>query len=151
MALLKRRSLAIPSCITSRLRGQAPMFLTRVFFARAKKFRPSTFAAMVALRSSGAGWVEAAETIASKSGLPIAARVIGPGGDAEDVYGDWARLRETNEDGCLLVRPDQYVAFRVANSASNATAVLQDALSQILSHQTTLKAQPAQPLTVGAK
>jgi 2,4-dichlorophenol 6-monooxygenase len=100
---------------------------------------------------SGAGWVEAAEKIASKSGLPIAARVIGPGGHAEDVYGDWARLRETNEDGCLLVRPDQYVAFRAANAASNATAVLEEALSQVLGHQTTLKAQPARPLTVGAK
>jgi 2,4-dichlorophenol 6-monooxygenase len=100
---------------------------------------------------SGAGWVEAAETIASKSGLPIAARVIGPGGHAEDVYGDWARLRETNEGGCLLVRPDQYVAFRAANAASNPTAVLEDALSQVLGHQTTLKARPTRPLTVGAK
>ena len=100
---------------------------------------------------SGAGWVEAAEKIASKSGLPIAARVIGPGADAEDVYGDWARLRETNEDGCVLVRPDQYVAFRAANAASNATAVLEDALSQVLGHQTTLKARPARPLTVGCK
>ena len=100
---------------------------------------------------SGAGWVEAAEKIASRSGLPIAARVIGPSADAEDVYGDWARLRESNEDGCLLVRPDQYVAFRAANAASNATAVLEDALSQILDHQIKLKAAPVRPLTVGAK
>lgn len=99
----------------------------------------------------GVSWVEAAEKIASKSDLPIAARVIGPGGHAEDVYGDWARLRETNEDGCLLVRPDQYVAFRAANAASNATAVLEDALSQVLGHQATVKAQPARPLAVGAK
>jgi 2,4-dichlorophenol 6-monooxygenase len=105
---------------------------------------------MVLTGISGAGWVQAAEKIASKSGLPIAARVIGPGADAEDVYGDWARLRETNEDGCVLVRPDQYVAFRAAKAVSNATAVLEDALSQILGHQTPLKAQPARVL-VGAK
>ena len=131
------------------------MFLTRAFFARAKKFRPSNFAAMVALRSSPESPVQAGsrplKKIASKSGLPIAARVIGPGADAEDVYGDWARLRETNEDGCLLVRPDQYVAFRAANAASNATAVLEDALSRVLGHQTTLKARRARPLAVGAK
>jgi 2,4-dichlorophenol 6-monooxygenase len=100
---------------------------------------------------SGAAWVAAVEKIASKSGLPIAARVIGPGADAEDVYGDWARLRETSEDGCLLVRPDHYVALRAANAASNATAVLEDGLCQILGHQNALKAQPARPIAVGAK
>jgi 2,4-dichlorophenol 6-monooxygenase len=100
---------------------------------------------------TGAGWVAAAEKIASKSGLPIAARVIGPSEDAEDVYGDWARLREINEDGCLLLRPDQYVAFRAANAASNATAVLDDALSQVLGHQTTSKGRPARPAVVSAK
>jgi 2,4-dichlorophenol 6-monooxygenase len=100
---------------------------------------------------SGAAWVAAVEKIASKSGLPIAAHVIGPGADAEDVYGDWARLRETSEDGCLLVRPDHYVALRAANAARNATAVLEDALSQILGHQNALKAQPARPIAVGAK
>jgi 2,4-dichlorophenol 6-monooxygenase len=100
---------------------------------------------------SGAGWVEAVEKIASKSGLPITARVIGPGADAEDVYGDWARLREVNEDGCLLVRPDQYVSFRAANAADNATAVLEDALFQVLGYRETLKAQPARQMAVGAE
>jgi 2,4-dichlorophenol 6-monooxygenase len=100
---------------------------------------------------SGAAWVQAAEKIASKSGLPIAARVIGPGAVAEDVYGDWTRLRETNEDGCLLVRPDQYVAFRAAKAASNATAILEDALLQILGRQVASKRKPARPLTVAAR
>jgi 2,4-dichlorophenol 6-monooxygenase len=100
---------------------------------------------------SGAAWVEAAEKIASRSGLPIAAQVIGPGADAEDIYGDWARLRETDEDGCLLVRPDQYVAFRAEKSAGSASAVLENALSHILARQKTSEAQSALPLTVAAK
>jgi 2,4-dichlorophenol 6-monooxygenase len=100
---------------------------------------------------SGAAWVEAAEKIASESPLPITVRVIGPGAHAEDIYGDWARLRETNEDGCLLVRPDQYVAFRAAKAVSNAAVVFENALSQILGRHTAPKAQPVQPLAVAAK
>ena len=70
---------------------------------------------------SGAAWAETARTIAAKGGLPLVGRVIGPGADAEDIYGDWSRLRETQEDGCLLVRPDGYVAFR-AHAAVNDPA-----------------------------
>jgi hypothetical protein len=32
--------------------------------------------------------------------------------DYEDVYSDWARRREVEEDGCVLVRPDRFVAWR---------------------------------------
>jgi hypothetical protein len=28
------------------------------------------------------------------------------------VYWDWARMREVEEDGCVLMRPDRFVAWR---------------------------------------
>ncbi len=34
--------------------------------------------------------------------------------------GDWADMRETKETGCVLVRPDQHVAFRVPEVTANA-------------------------------
>jgi 2,4-dichlorophenol 6-monooxygenase len=100
---------------------------------------------------SGSAWVEATQKIAKKTNVPLVARVIGPGADAEDVYGDWARLSETDEDGCLLVRPDQYVAFRAANAASDATRILEHALSQILGRQSASKAPADRPIVVAAK
>ena len=46
------------------------------------------------------------------NGLSINLYVIGPGQDYEDVYGDFARVRDISETGALLVRPDNIVAWR---------------------------------------
>ena len=37
---------------------------------------------------------------------------IGPGQDYEDPFGEWARASEIEDDGAILVRPDQFVAWR---------------------------------------
>jgi 2,4-dichlorophenol 6-monooxygenase len=58
--------------------------------------------------------------------------VIGPGRELEDLFGDWAALREIEDTGCLLVRPDQYVGFRAMHLAEDAAASLTGALRQIL-------------------
>ncbi|MBM2617591.1 FAD-dependent monooxygenase [Actinoplanes sp. LDG1-06] len=74
----------------------------------------------------GEAWVAAAAS------LPIDAVVIGPGADYEDIYGDWARLREINDSGCVLLRPDNHVAFRSADMVSDPSGTLRSALNQIL-------------------
>ena len=56
----------------------------------------------------GSAWVSAAERL----GLPyLQSVVIGDKGSA-DPYFNWARLREIEEAGALLVRPDGYIAWR---------------------------------------
>jgi 2,4-dichlorophenol 6-monooxygenase len=80
----------------------------------------------------GEAWAQAARDIALESGLDIAAHVIGPGRDFEDFTGDWARSSEIEEAGCLLVRPDQVVAFRAPGAAPDAKATLTAALEAIL-------------------
>jgi 2,4-dichlorophenol 6-monooxygenase len=67
-------------------------------------------------------------------GMPIEAVVIGPGRPLEDPYGEWARAREVDEAGCILVRPDAHVAWR-ATGAANATERLMDAMLSILSRR----------------
>ena len=58
---------------------------------------------------------------------------IGPQGcDALDIYADWYRQSEVDEDGCVLVRPDMYVAWRAKAAAANASDVLLDVFGQIL-------------------
>jgi 2,4-dichlorophenol 6-monooxygenase len=80
----------------------------------------------------GEAWVSAAREIAAETGLDIVAHVIGPNRDFDDFTGDWARASEIEEAGCLLVRPDQFVAFRHFEAAADAKARLSAALEQVL-------------------
>jgi len=80
----------------------------------------------------GEAWVEAAQAEAKTRGIKIITRVIGPRRDFEDHSGDWARAREISDGGCLLVRPDQHVAFRAMASSKTAAKDLNAALTSIL-------------------
>ncbi|WP_240933103.1 FAD-dependent monooxygenase [Diaphorobacter sp. HDW4B] len=82
----------------------------------------------------GERWIEAARNAADKLGIAInGVRIgLGPKVDAQDVYGDWAALREIGESGCLLVRPDRHIAFRAMCAVDDPEAVLTAALVQIL-------------------
>lgn len=80
----------------------------------------------------GEAWVEAARTVAAETGTDIQCSMIGPGRDATDVFGAWAEACETGESGCLLVRPDQHVAFRAQTVSSGAADQLRAAMQQVL-------------------
>jgi 2,4-dichlorophenol 6-monooxygenase len=80
----------------------------------------------------GEGGVAAAKAVSERTGVVIEAFVIGPDRDLHDLFGDWAAMREIDEAGCVLVRPDQHVAFRSLKAASDAEAVLGAALTRIL-------------------
>lgn len=74
----------------------------------------------------GEAWVEAAKS------LDIVTRVIGPRHEYEDHTGDWARVREIADSGCLLVRPDHHVAWRAPRLTANPHADLARTLTAIL-------------------
>jgi 2,4-dichlorophenol 6-monooxygenase len=80
----------------------------------------------------GEAWAEAAREIAAETDIDIVAHVIGPGRDYQDYAGDWANTREIEEAGCILVRPDQFVAYRHLVAATDAKAKLTEALSRVL-------------------
>ncbi|HEY0507499.1 MAG TPA: FAD-dependent monooxygenase [Blastococcus sp.] len=80
---------------------------------------------------AGTAWVAAADTLA----LPFLSVVVIGAEGAQDVYGDWFRLREIEEAGALLVRPDGYVAWRHPGAQWDADAArdaLRDAVSAVL-------------------
>jgi 2,4-dichlorophenol 6-monooxygenase len=58
---------------------------------------------------AGEAWAQAAEKVATELGVPLEAVVIGPGREVTDLYYDWAKLREVEESGVLLVRPDKHI------------------------------------------
>jgi len=80
----------------------------------------------------GEPWVAAAQALGERTGLAIAAYVIGPGREVLDTYDDWARLSEVEEDGCVLVRPDAHVGWRAGTLAPDPAGALEQALAQIL-------------------
>ncbi|MGW1319755.1 FAD-dependent monooxygenase [Streptomyces sp. NPDC002426] len=90
----------------------------------------------------GDRWREAARTVSEELGIPLETVVIGPDQDVEDAYGEWARLRETDEDGCLLVRPDHHIAFRAVRDTGAPEETLRAALMVSL-------ARPAGPESAG--
>jgi 2,4-dichlorophenol 6-monooxygenase len=82
---------------------------------------------------SGGAWADAAAKVADQLGIEIAAHVIGPGRELIDAYEDWARAREVEEAGCVLVRPDGHVAWRSASLADDPVAELARTLTAVLS------------------
>ena len=82
--------------------------------------------------TGGEAWRDAAEAAASDYGIPINTHVIGPGQLHEDPYGDFARLREIDENGALLVRPDFIVGWRSHTLPDDPAAALSGALASIL-------------------
>ena len=81
----------------------------------------------------GDAWIAAASSAATRFGLDIAALTIGPSGcDAMDIYADWYRACEIEEDGCILVRPDHHVAWRAMTASPTAQTDLEGVLSRIL-------------------
>ncbi|WOO77068.1 Phenol 2-monooxygenase [Vanrija pseudolonga] len=82
--------------------------------------------------TTGAAWAEAAKKVAAELGVPLTAVIIGPQQTAEDLYYDWARQREVDEDGALLVRPDKHIAWRSISMAKDPAAELSGALKKVL-------------------
>ena len=80
---------------------------------------------------SGSLWTAAAETI----GAPFLRTIVVGEAGAQDLYCNWSAVREIDEAGALLVRPDGVVAWRQQSAPGNAEeakALLSDALTQLL-------------------
>ena len=81
----------------------------------------------------GECWRQAAAAVAAAYGLAVDVVSIGPAGcDAQDIYADWYRQSEVDEDGCVVVRPDMYVAWRARQAVANASDVLVGVFGQLL-------------------
>jgi 2,4-dichlorophenol 6-monooxygenase len=84
---------------------------------------PSGFTLLAGAR--GTAWVEAAERAAP----PLTCLVSGQ--DFADPDGSWTRVCELEDDGALLVRPDQHVAWRAERAPADPRASLMEALGRI--------------------
>ncbi|MFL2841052.1 MAG: hypothetical protein ACJ0BT_04390 [Pseudohongiellaceae bacterium] len=77
-------------------------------------------------------WRAALAEIENINGLSVNLHIIGPGQDYEDVYGDYARVRDISETGALLVRPDNIIAWRAQEVSDESAQDLVAAMQKIL-------------------
>ena len=80
----------------------------------------------------GQDWVSAAEELSAELGISIKAYTVGMRQEHDDVLGEWTRMREVDDHGCLLVRPDRFIAWRSLSGVSNAKETLKSVMQQIL-------------------
>ena len=80
----------------------------------------------------GEKWKKAADAASKDLGFKINAYSIGWKQDWEDVYDDWARRREVEEDGCVLLRPDRVVCWRSMGMRDDAEKHLLAVLKKVL-------------------
>ncbi|KAI8938087.1 hypothetical protein NX059_005758 [Plenodomus lindquistii] len=82
----------------------------------------------------GEKWRAAAEHVAKSLGISLPVYSIGWCQDYEDVYFDWSRRREVRDDGCILVRPDRFVAWRSMGLVDDPASKLLSVIKSVLSH-----------------
>jgi 2,4-dichlorophenol 6-monooxygenase len=84
----------------------------------------------------GGSWVRAAGTVASELGVPIQTARVGLRQAFDDIEGEWSKIREVSDRGCLLVRPDRFIAWRSRDLPSDPTAALRQAMLTVLGRRT---------------
>lgn len=83
----------------------------------------------------GKPWKRAAAYVEKTLGLTVRVYSLGFRQDYEDSYLDWARIRGVQETGCVLVRPDKFVAWRsteVLQTDPECMAKLRQVLAGVL-------------------
>lgn len=82
--------------------------------------------------AGGQPWLDAAAKVSAEMGAEVAGVQVSLGLEKNDVYGDWIRLREIDDRGCVLVRPDRIVAWRSAGAVEDPNEALRTVMSGIL-------------------
>ncbi len=82
--------------------------------------------------ADGQAWSAAAAKVSAELDVPIDVVQVGLGQNDNDVLGSWTRTREVADGGCLLVRPDRFVAWRSEGELREPTPTLLKVMSHIL-------------------
>lgn len=96
--------------------------------------------------AAGQKWVEAAEAASATTGIAIKAIQVGVGCDWQDVFGYWDESKEIGDDGVVLVRPDNFVAYRSMSMVGDPTVTLIGAVKSVLGREGTTDLSEGQAL-----
>jgi putative polyketide hydroxylase len=82
--------------------------------------------------SAGAPWVSAADSVSTSLRVPIGVHSIGRTAGIRDVDAQWAQLTRLSPDAALLVRPDDFVAWRADALPDSPDGELRQVMCRIL-------------------
>ena len=82
--------------------------------------------------SAGTPWVAAGDKVSTSLRVPIEVHLIGPDAGIRDVEGRWAQLTGLSPDAAMLVRPDDFVAWRAEALPESPGTDLHQVLCRIL-------------------
>jgi 2,4-dichlorophenol 6-monooxygenase len=80
----------------------------------------------------GQFWARAASTVSSEFGVPIKIAQIGLRQEFDDMEGEWIKIRDVSDQGCLLVRPDRFIAWRSHDLPTDPIAALRRTMQCVL-------------------
>lgn len=80
----------------------------------------------------GEKWRAAAAEVASELDIELPVFAIGLRCEYDDVNNDWTAVREVSDDGVVLVRPDQFIAWRSFGMADAPADELRRVLREVL-------------------
>jgi 2,4-dichlorophenol 6-monooxygenase len=80
----------------------------------------------------GKAWHEAAKSVATELGVRIETACIGLRQQFDDLLGEWTKIRDVSDQGCILVRPDRFLAWRSQTLPAEPTVELRKVLLSIL-------------------
>lgn len=83
--------------------------------------------------SAGSAWRAGASAAAERLGIELDVIGVGPGAEYADPTGAWNRQREVTDEGAVLVRPDQRVAWRSHGAVDDPGETLYAVLARVLS------------------
>jgi hypothetical protein len=72
----------------------------------------------------GEGWKHAADAVKERLGVGVKVAGVGLGLEWADTYLDWDEKRGVEEDGCVLVRPDYFVAWRAQEGGNEVSRLI---------------------------
>jgi 2,4-dichlorophenol 6-monooxygenase len=84
----------------------------------------------------GSAWDEAARAVAIELGVQIKTARLGLRQEFDDQLGEWTKIRDVSDRGCLLVRPDRFVAWRSWGLPSDPTGELRRVMLSVLGRGT---------------
>jgi 2,4-dichlorophenol 6-monooxygenase len=82
--------------------------------------------------AGGGAWIDVAHELSTEMQIPIAAFIVGRGGELEDFSSAWSEVCGYDEQGAVLVRPDGHVAFRSPTASGDPLSELRSAVTQVL-------------------
>ncbi|MGF6785875.1 FAD-dependent monooxygenase [Paraburkholderia sp. 35.1] len=79
-------------------------------------------------------WETAAKETTDRLGMPVEVVVIADDAQVSDPSGEWRNVREIQDDGAILLRPDQHVAWRCTTApvGVDLAQCLTDVLAQVI-------------------